>query len=615
MTYQSDCLALSPWLYWRLGEASGGTAADATGNGRVGTYGTSTPLGAAGLLSGNSDTAMGPNDSLAHYVRRTSVGLSAVANFSVVMWIKTSPPTSVPESNNCIYEITGSSTQLRVLADTAGTCSARIDADGFAAANWTGIAGLLDDARHMVAFTFASGSCKMFIDGAQSGSTLTSSGNLNIATIKFGGAITGGTAFPNFIGDEFAIFTTTLSPTDIANLYATGTTAPPPDQDINPAFAASDGAAYDVTLLQSTVEVGETERPAPSRRLYPAPQIRVGGHWLSTIAAWGDLDVKHGRNGPTEVTFGMALGRTERPSPLIRNAWTEVYAGPHLIWSGTLGQIDWDSRTFAAIGISRQGEGAECMTGGGAITSKPNTAIDAAIARDVANWTRVDDFGNTDIAGVPGDASNDDPDPGKLNELLNLWAFENESQWRVTADGRLIIAPEVESEPDWLIMPGAGELGVAEDDVTDRVFLYYRDSTANRTRVVSYPASTPVNGVERQASVIKRGEMSAARALAIATGIYKWAQRGRTGWTNGVELSDQQVTTLGGQPANLALILPGQTARMLDTPDPRDSGRNLDFVIGDTSWTPDSRTIQVNPVGLAKRSFEQILTIARAEAA
>lgn len=38
MSYEGEVLADSPVLYWRLGEASGPTASDATGNGRHGTY-------------------------------------------------------------------------------------------------------------------------------------------------------------------------------------------------------------------------------------------------------------------------------------------------------------------------------------------------------------------------------------------------------------------------------------------------------------------------------------------------------------------------------------------------------------------------------------------------
>lgn len=55
-TYSAEVLADSPAAYWRLGESSGSTMTDSSGNNRNGTYYTTT-LGATGLLSTGSDTA------------------------------------------------------------------------------------------------------------------------------------------------------------------------------------------------------------------------------------------------------------------------------------------------------------------------------------------------------------------------------------------------------------------------------------------------------------------------------------------------------------------------------------------------------------------------------
>lgn len=57
MSYSDSVLALPGLLaYWRLGEASGPSVTDASGNGHTGTISGATP-GAAGLLAGDSDTA------------------------------------------------------------------------------------------------------------------------------------------------------------------------------------------------------------------------------------------------------------------------------------------------------------------------------------------------------------------------------------------------------------------------------------------------------------------------------------------------------------------------------------------------------------------------------
>jgi hypothetical protein len=56
--YRAQVTSDFPLFYWRLGEASGTTAADATGNGATGIYGTGTHLGQLGALTGDSDTAV-----------------------------------------------------------------------------------------------------------------------------------------------------------------------------------------------------------------------------------------------------------------------------------------------------------------------------------------------------------------------------------------------------------------------------------------------------------------------------------------------------------------------------------------------------------------------------
>jgi hypothetical protein len=60
-TYSSVVLAKGPVGYWRLGEASGPTAADASGNGYDGTYFGTPTFGQLGAIANDSDTAVGFN--------------------------------------------------------------------------------------------------------------------------------------------------------------------------------------------------------------------------------------------------------------------------------------------------------------------------------------------------------------------------------------------------------------------------------------------------------------------------------------------------------------------------------------------------------------------------
>jgi Concanavalin A-like lectin/glucanases superfamily len=59
--YSSVVLAKGPVAYWRLGEASGPTAADASGNGNGGTYLGNPAFGQAGAIVNDPNTAIGLN--------------------------------------------------------------------------------------------------------------------------------------------------------------------------------------------------------------------------------------------------------------------------------------------------------------------------------------------------------------------------------------------------------------------------------------------------------------------------------------------------------------------------------------------------------------------------
>lgn len=343
--------------------------------------------------------------------------------------------------------------------------------------------------------------------------------------------------------------------------------------------------------------------------------IRVGGYWLSRESRFGDLEATWEAHGAADASWSMALKAGERPAFMKRGAVVEVYDGPLLIWSGTLAEPDWENGNFAAVGIARQGESAQCLNGAGAVTSKPNTAIDQAIARGVVRWTRADSFGTTDLAGPEGASGVNDPDPGSLTDLLDLWAAENSKQWRVTDDGRLVQATDTEATSTWLVLPEQAEFGVADDRLLDRVFLRYSDSAAGVYRTTSFPASTPGGGIERRASVVARGPMTAARAASIAQGIYNAAQAGRTGWTNSVDLVAEQIITRGGQRPRISAIRPGHTLTLLGATDPRNGLGSTSVVIDRVTWRPAEGRVQISPVGKVADTFEEILTTYQAEGA
>lgn len=339
------------------------------------------------------------------------------------------------------------------------------------------------------------------------------------------------------------------------------------------------------------------------------PEAFVAGVPMSSITryGWGSLHTKTYLNGDDEATWSIInfpnKAYAKHPA-LVFGSSVDIRLGTTPIWAGALVDPDWDDGTLTAVGAAREGADAICFTSALQTTTKPNTAIDQAIARGAVGWTRRDEFGSTAIGNA------DDATQGTtyVTDLLDAWAEENDSGWAVTPRRELIItgAP-VESDPQWYITPGSGVLGVASDDRIDRIFVRYISSASGNPLATAYwPAATPQGGKERGVYIGSRGPISAARAQNIAKGI--WGKLGgRSGWTNGITVDRSQVSTPGGIPAALEFIRAGHTMRLLGVPDPRGLGHQLDVVIGDTDLDHDAGTIQLNPTGLARRSLEDVL--------
>src|SRR6478609_8595556 len=83
--YSSTILSDSPLAYWRLGELSGSSAADASGNAHTGTYTGSVALGLAGAVAGDNDAAAKFDGSSAYVSLPV---FSTLATWSVEAWVK-----------------------------------------------------------------------------------------------------------------------------------------------------------------------------------------------------------------------------------------------------------------------------------------------------------------------------------------------------------------------------------------------------------------------------------------------------------------------------------------------------------------------------------------------
>lgn len=211
--YSTRVLANSPAAYWRLGEASGTSAADASGNGNTGTYTSSPTLGVSGAVAGDANTAVTFSGS--NYVSGPSTGGLNITGSAITLeaWVKATSP------GNYAYIVskyaggggyalyTGASGYLSFFVNTSVTGTAIAAAPS---SPW-------DGGWHYAVGTYDGATVKLFIDNAMVGTaaatgTITSSSSvaLNLARYSGGGY--------NFAGslDEVAITPSVISEADLA---------------------------------------------------------------------------------------------------------------------------------------------------------------------------------------------------------------------------------------------------------------------------------------------------------------------------------------------------------------------------------------------------------------
>lgn len=219
MSYSSEVLADSPLCYLRLGEASGATAADSSGNSHSGTYQNSPTLGAAGLLTGDSNTAVTLNGTN-QYVSVPGGAWMVNSDYTVECLVKfTSSATMVllcwasgSAASNRVLELSNLSNLLNaVFYNTSGSGT-----------NVAATAASNDGLRHHIVIRKSGTTLDLWIDNVQvATATATVRGG---ASAEFDlGRRNGGTFFTAGTFDEFAIYGSALSNARIGAHYTAAT--------------------------------------------------------------------------------------------------------------------------------------------------------------------------------------------------------------------------------------------------------------------------------------------------------------------------------------------------------------------------------------------------------
>lgn len=217
--YDVEVLADSPLAYYRLGESSGTSMVDASGNGRNGTY-TGVTLGASGALSGDTDTAITLAGASTSYASVPFAAWMSPAAVTLEAWVKSTSTDAVVFGTMQTF---GQPYYLRI-SSTLGLYFAARTSGGDSWANNTGQT-VRDGNWHHIVGTFTPGTIKAYLDGAlvatntggaYANSLIAATSDLAIGRrgngLYFGGQV-----------DEVAIYGTALSATRVAAHYAAAT--------------------------------------------------------------------------------------------------------------------------------------------------------------------------------------------------------------------------------------------------------------------------------------------------------------------------------------------------------------------------------------------------------
>src|SRR5207302_6282189 len=87
-SYSATVKSDGPLGYWRLGETSGTTAADASGNGNTGAYSGGYSLGVPGAITADNDTGAGFDGSTGQVSVPDTAALRLNGAFTIELWAK-----------------------------------------------------------------------------------------------------------------------------------------------------------------------------------------------------------------------------------------------------------------------------------------------------------------------------------------------------------------------------------------------------------------------------------------------------------------------------------------------------------------------------------------------
>ena len=324
--YRAQVLGDNPVGYWRLGEASGSTAADETGT-NPGTYVNSPTLGVAGALKGSSNTAASFNGSTQYVDVPSSASLNVSSGVTVEAWVKPNAMPGLGLSGTIAmkasdppyaYWLQVTDTDRAKFGVGVGGVNHPLSAGGVVSAgSWYHLVGTYDGSVQRL---YVNGS--LVASQAQTGNVDTVGGDFRIGTTR-------ATEFFNGTIDDVAVYNKALTPAQVEAHYEAGAQAITekvlvedwcqqyPSHSIGDLHFGPDGALYasagegaSFTFTDYGQGGGSAGSPTPKNPCGDPP-AGVGGSETSPTAEGGSLRSQDLRTTSDPTTLDGALLRLD----------------------------------------------------------------------------------------------------------------------------------------------------------------------------------------------------------------------------------------------------------------------------------------------------------------
>ncbi|WP_199183380.1 LamG-like jellyroll fold domain-containing protein [Cryobacterium sp. Y82] len=273
--YGAAVYSAEPDLYWRLGEANGLKANDSSASEQPGTYFGPVTLGAAGLLSGTSNTAA----SFGGGIVSSDTRIDAPGTYALEAWFSTTTTQG--------GKIIGFGSASNGLSDNYDRHVYLQDDGRLVFGTWTGQSNTIvtestynDGAAHHVLAQQSADGMALYVDGALIGTNPQTGAQGYSGYWRIGGDNTWSSSSPWFVGtiDDVAVYSRPLSGAVIAQHYSLGSATSVPQNE-------APTAAFTVTSDQLAVSADAS------------PSADSDGTVTGFAWSWGDGSVSDGRTG------------------------------------------------------------------------------------------------------------------------------------------------------------------------------------------------------------------------------------------------------------------------------------------------------------------------------